>query len=113
MKTDASSQARNFVQNEKQFHLGFLPTEQSNPVTAKVDEDFRASTAAGVKTLQLPDRDVLSMARRVLAGSEFARLVESGEKTLRNGGRIIFPVVARPAGSVYCSKPCGGMVFRN
>ena len=90
MKTDALNQARNFVQNEKQFHLGFLPTEQSNPLTAKVDEDFRASTAAGVKTLQLPDRDVLSMARRVLAGREFARLLDSGEKTLRNGGRIIF-----------------------
>lgn len=90
MKTDASSQARNFVQNEKQFHLGFLPTEQSNPLTAKVDEDFRASTAAGIRTLQQPDRDVLSMARRIFAGGEFARLVDSGEKTLRNGGRIIF-----------------------
>ena len=90
MKTDALNQARHFVKNEKQFHLGFLPTEQSNPLTARVDEDFRASTAAGVKTLQRPDRDVLSVARRVLAGREFAKLVDAGEKTLRNGGRIIF-----------------------
>lgn len=90
MKIDALSQAENFVQDEKQFHLGFLPTEQSNPLTARVDEDFRTNTATGVKTLQLPDHDVLSMARRVLAEHEFARLVDVGEKTLRNGGRIIF-----------------------
>ena len=90
MKTDALIQARHFLHNEKQFHLGFLPTEQSNPLTARVDKDFRSSTATGVKTLQQPDRDVLSMACRVLAGREFAGLVDSGEKTLRNGGRIIF-----------------------
>ena len=90
MKIDSLSQARHFVHNEKQFHLGFLVTEQSNPLTARVDEDFRASTAAGVKTLQRPDRDVLSMARHVLAGREFAKLVDTGEKALRKGGRIIF-----------------------
>ncbi|MEI6035578.1 MAG: sugar phosphate isomerase [Verrucomicrobiae bacterium] len=88
--SDALIQAKHFIQNETQFHLGILPTEQSNPLTARVDADFRASTAGGIRTLQLPDRDVLCMARRVLAGSEFSKLVDSGEKTLRNGGRIIF-----------------------
>ena len=90
MKSEALSHAKHFIQNETQFHLGFLPTEQSNPLTSRVDVDFQASTAAGIKTLQLPDRDVLRMARRVLAGSEFSKLVDAGEKTLRSGGRIIF-----------------------
>ena len=30
----ARAKARDFIGNEKQFHLGFLPTEQSNPITA-------------------------------------------------------------------------------
>jgi hypothetical protein len=36
----AKAKARNFIENEKQFHLGFLPTEQSNPITATLEDDF-------------------------------------------------------------------------
>ena len=42
------AKARDFIDNEKQFHLGFLPTEQSNPITATLEEDFKRSTLAGV-----------------------------------------------------------------
>ena len=31
----ARQKARDFIENEKQFHLGFLPTEQSNPITMR------------------------------------------------------------------------------
>ena len=45
----AKAKARDFIDNEKQFHLGFLPTEQSNPITATLEEDFKRSTRAGVQ----------------------------------------------------------------
>ena len=45
----AKAKARDFIDNEKQFHLGFLPTEQSNPITATLEEDFKRSTLAGVQ----------------------------------------------------------------
>ena len=32
--------ARDFVENEKQFHLGFLPTEQSNPLTKTLEKHY-------------------------------------------------------------------------
>ena len=35
----AKAKARDFIDNEKQFHLGFLPTEQSNPITATLEEE--------------------------------------------------------------------------
>ena len=54
----AKNSARNFIENEKPFHLGFLPTEQSNPLTATLETDFRRSSRAGVETLLKPDRDV-------------------------------------------------------
>ena len=52
----AKAKARDFIDNEKQFHLGFLPTEQSNPITATLEEDFKRSTLAGVQCLQRGDR---------------------------------------------------------
>jgi len=82
--------AHDFVENEKPFHLGFLPTEQSNPLTRGMDEVFRHSPEDGVRMLQRVDRCVLEMARRVFASEGFAQLVERGLATVRGGGRIVF-----------------------
>ena len=78
----ARKQARNFIENEKQFQLGFLPTEQSNPITATLEEDFRRSTLAGVQCLQRGDRQMPITMRHVFASQEFAKLVASMVATL-------------------------------
>ena len=58
---DYKQKARAFVENDKPFHLGFLPTEQANPLTAGMDEVFARSAADGVRMLQRVDRNVLEM----------------------------------------------------
>ena len=68
------ARARHFIENERQFHLGFLPTEQSNPKTRDMDRTFAASTAAGVRQLLSVDRDIVPMARRVFASPPFHAL---------------------------------------
>ena len=90
MKPEVMAAAENFITNETEFHLGFLPTEQSNPLTRSMEADFRRSTVEGVATLPKPDRDVLSMVRRVLVSEPFARMAATGFSTVRGGGRIIF-----------------------
>ena len=40
MSEKAKLQALDFIENEKQFHLGFLPTEQSNPLTKNLDKEL-------------------------------------------------------------------------
>ena len=76
------ARARDFIDNEKQFHLGFLPTEQSNPITATLEEDFKRSTLAGVQCLQRGDRQMPITMRHVFASHEFAKLVDSMVATL-------------------------------
>lgn len=82
--------ALDFIENEKQFHLGFLPTEQSNPLTKNLDREFARSSADGVKNLQSVDRNVLAMAKRIFASEEFRKLTDNGVKTIRSGGKIVF-----------------------
>ena len=82
--------AHDFVENEKPFHLGFLPTEQSNPQTRGMDKVFANSPADGVRMLQSVDRNVLEMARKVFASDGFVDFVSTGTAVIRNGGRIIF-----------------------
>ena len=38
--------AKNFIENEKQFHLGVIPTEQSNPLTKNLSATIAKDTAA-------------------------------------------------------------------
>ena len=80
----------NFIENEKQFHLGFLPTEQSSPLTRHLDREFAASSVDGVACLQRADRNVLTMARRIFRSNQFRKLVDAGESTLRGGGKMVF-----------------------
>ncbi|MBO5992243.1 MAG: hypothetical protein J6R00_11380, partial [Lentisphaeria bacterium] len=69
-----AEKAQNFLQNEKQFHLGFLPTEQSSPLTANLDREFASSTCRGVRNLQLVDRNVLEMAEKIFSTPQFEHL---------------------------------------
>lgn len=90
MSETAVANAEHFIHNETQFHLGFLPTEQSNPLTKTLESDFQSSTEQGVRTLQRADRSVLAMVERIFRSSEYAGLVQKGEQAIRNGRRIIF-----------------------
>ncbi len=90
MSLQSSARAQHFINCEKQFHLGFLPTEQSCPQTRYLDKEFARGSVFGVANLQSVDRNVLDMAERVLASEQFKYLVDTGEKVLRSGGRIVF-----------------------
>ena len=87
----AKAKARDFIDNEKQFQLGFLPTEQSNPITATLEEDFKRSILAGVQCLQRGDRQMPITMRHVFSGRRFAKLVDSMVETVTGPkGRIVF-----------------------
>ena len=87
----ARAKAKAFVENEKQFQLGFLPTECSNPITATLEEDFRRSTYAGVQCLQRGDRQIAITMRHVFASAAFERLVSDMVRTVTAPkGRIVF-----------------------
>ena len=90
MSITSQALARDFIANETQFHLGFLPTEQSNPQTRDLDKEFARSTVDGIANLQLVDRNVLEMAKKVLQSSQFKKLCADGLETLKNGHKIVF-----------------------
>ncbi len=87
----ARAKARDFVENERQFQLGFLPTECSNPITATLEEDFRRSTKAGVQCLQRGDRQIAITMRHVFASAAFESLVADIVRSVSAPtGRIVF-----------------------
>ncbi|MFA6071826.1 MAG: hypothetical protein WC810_24890, partial [Janthinobacterium sp.] len=76
--------------NEKQFQLGFLPTEQSNPKTKNLDTVFKADIKKGLRMLMEVDRDVLTMAERVLGSNEFESFILAGTQAVLSGNKLVF-----------------------
>lgn len=87
---DYREKARNFVENEKQFHLGFLPTEQSHQKTANFSSVILKDTAAGVDMLLSVDEDIPKCAGKIFRSDPFTELVSSMVHSILGGGRIIF-----------------------
>jgi len=87
---NAQQEAENFLNNEKQFHLGMLPTEQSNPKTKNIDLRFEKNPEDGVAALLSVDRDIQTMAKKILKGNEFSEMVNAGEHAIAAGGKIVF-----------------------
>ena len=83
--------AKDFVENQKSFRLGFLPTERANPITASLERDFKRSFIDGVECLQRADRQVPIAMRHVIVSDEYKSLVDAMETALKSAkGRIIF-----------------------
>ncbi|MBR4428102.1 MAG: hypothetical protein IKS78_02005, partial [Clostridia bacterium] len=53
---DYKAAARDFIENETQFHLGKIPTEQSNPLTRGLSSIIKKDTKAGVRTILAADK---------------------------------------------------------
>lgn len=90
IRTKAESIAREFVEREKQFHLGFLPTEQPHPYTADFSETVTRDPAEGVRVLLSVDNELPPVARRVLAAGEYDILVNAYRRVVREKRSVCF-----------------------
>lgn len=87
---DSRQRAREFVNTETQYQLGFLVTEQSHPCTRDMGEATRQSSAAGVRRLLAVDEDVVRAAPDHLASEGYARLVDAFAAAADTGRRVVF-----------------------
>ncbi|MDD3927919.1 MAG: sugar phosphate isomerase [bacterium] len=85
----AREKARHFLKCEKEFQLGFLPTEWPNEKTRHLDEVFAKETSLGVRMLQSVDRDICERIENVFESEEMRALVDSMYKAVSSGGRVV------------------------
>ncbi|OGV71087.1 MAG: hypothetical protein A2283_21530 [Lentisphaerae bacterium RIFOXYA12_FULL_48_11] len=83
-------QALDFIRNETQFHLGYLPTEQSHPKTRGLSQTLQADTAKGIRMLLSVDEDIPPLARKMIASPEFAKLRAAIKTALDSNKKVYF-----------------------
>lgn len=89
-KQNVVLQAENFLDNEKQYRLGFISVEKPNPKTAHMDLAFAKRISDGVRVLQSVDLDLPDFAQKALMDGRYTKLTDSFYHSLANRKRIIF-----------------------
>ncbi len=85
--------SKDFLENEKQFHLGVIPTEQSNPRTKNMSQTIAKSTSEGIKTILSADTDIPSVAAKAFETPEFKRFVDDIKKAMDERKQVVFSSV--------------------
>ena len=85
--------AKNFIENEKQFHLGVIPTEQPSPLTKNLSQTIAKDTAAGCKMILSVDANITKVAAAAFETEEFKSLVLDIKKAIDNRKTILFSSV--------------------
>ena len=79
--TNYKEATKDFLENEKQFHLGVIPTEQSNPLTKNLSATIAKDTAQGVKTILSADKYIAKVAGEQFKTPEFEAFVSDIKKS--------------------------------
>jgi N-acetylmuramic acid 6-phosphate etherase len=90
MASSWPAEADRFVDEETQFQLGFLPTEQSNPLTVDFHAATRRSTRSGIECLLAVDRVMAEFAARLLCTDKMEALRHSILRVFESDARIFF-----------------------
>lgn len=85
--------ARDFIENEKQFHLGVIPTEQSNPLTRNLSATIAKDTASGVKMILSADCNIAPVAAKAFKKPEFKKLVDDIKRVIDENKKVVFSSV--------------------
>ena len=91
--TNYKEATKDFLENEKQFHLGVIPTEQSNPITKNLSATIMKDTAQGVKTIFKADKYVEPVARKAFNTPEFAAFVDDIKRCMDEKRKVVFSSV--------------------
>lgn len=90
---DYKSAAKNFLDNEKQFQLGMIPTEQPSPITDGLSTVLLKDTKAGIKMILDVDRDIPRAVNEAAETKEFKQLIKDIKKAIDGRNTILLSSV--------------------
>ena len=91
--TNYKEATKDFLENEKQFHLGVITTEQSNPITKNLSATIAKDTAKGVKTILNADYKIAEVARGQFHTPEFEAFVNDIKRCMDERRKVVFSSV--------------------
>ncbi|MBQ7887110.1 MAG: hypothetical protein IJ313_09490 [Clostridia bacterium] len=85
----AQERMRDFLENEKEYMLGFVEAEQANPLTKGLGEAALTDPVRAVEMIFSVDRVLADTFAAACKTKDYKDFAARTEETLRSGGRII------------------------
>lgn len=89
LRIKASQMAKNFLETDGDYRMGYVEAEQSNPKTRALDKTFAQDPKAGVRMLMSVDADLVKLFSDALGSAEFDVFCEKLHSIITGKGRII------------------------
>ena len=90
---DYKQASKDFIENEKQFHLGVIPTEQSNSLTTGLGMAIAKDTAEGIRIILSADGNISSVAASCFESEAFKRLVKDIRRAVDENRNVLISSV--------------------
>lgn len=90
MRKQAQEDAREFLENDGEYRMGYIDAEKPHPLTRRLSQTYAESMEEGVKMLLSVDREMALRAEKTLAGEEFKTFADTVRKTILQGGKVIW-----------------------
>lgn len=87
LEEKALQRSKEFLENEKEYRLGFVEAELPNPKTAHLGEITVKDTKAGIKSILDVDLDLADVYNQIIHSEYFDKFYENVLSSLINGGR--------------------------
>ena len=88
--SDAISRAKRFLNEEKAFRLGNLPSETFHPKTRNLSQTLESNPDEGIRLLQSVDDDIPPVAEKIVQSEGFGQLIDSFLQTIKTEKRFFF-----------------------
>ena len=89
IKKEALKLSAEFLENEKDYRLGFIEAEQPNEKTKDFGEIAIKDTEGGVRCLLSADENLIPLFDKTICSKEFDDFYSDVLQSLKSGGRII------------------------
>ncbi|MBE5772167.1 MAG: hypothetical protein E7336_12460, partial [Clostridiales bacterium] len=66
LRKQAQEQAKNFLENESEYRMGYIEAELPHPLTRKLSQTYAESTEKGVSMLLSVDEEMAKRAQELL-----------------------------------------------
>ena len=90
LRKQAKEEAQYFLENEKEYRMGYIEAERPHPLTRRLSQTYAASVEDGVRMLLSVDAEMAHRAVQTLAGEKYAEFADTVRRTISGGGRVIF-----------------------
>lgn len=90
LRKQAQAETRDFLENEKEYRMGYIEAEKPHPMTRRLSQTYAESVEAGVKLLLSVDYEMAKRAEETLGSERYKDFADTIRNVIRNGGRVVF-----------------------